>query len=260
VNTRELQHYFSRESLAKLINILAASVGGGIVLGAAIRLGEAIAAQYPAAGPDTGQKLAERLGQLENRLLNLEASPAAIASRFDKQAAEVSAVRSKLTAESLRIEALGETSLRLRGELGGWLEESVATRMAEVEARLRTDSERGQRQVLDAFAESVQTRVVQRISRLEEEVAGQSAAMSELREFSLRTELSMQKLLGGLDRLIVKNPPSEEAAPPAPTDSGGLTIPSGMSAPPATAPEPPPAIEPPAFETRPRSSRWKIFG
>ena len=58
--------------MAKLIKILAASVGGGLVLGAGIRLGEAFASQLPVAGMDSG-KLSDRLGQLENRLLTLEA-------------------------------------------------------------------------------------------------------------------------------------------------------------------------------------------
>jgi hypothetical protein len=206
--------------LAKLIKILAASVGGGLVLGAGIRLGEAIAAQIPPSPVEPDNNLAERLGELENRLRSLEAeSPAAIGSE-----------------------------VRLRGELRDWLEESVGVRMAEVETRLRTESERGQKQMLDAFAESVQTRVIHRISRLEEEVAGQSAAMSELRECSLRTEQSVHKLLGGLDKLIVKDPPAAEKAAEA------------VNPEPVAVPEPPPVIEPPAFEARPKSSRWKIFG
>jgi hypothetical protein len=197
--------------LAKLIKILAASVGGGLVLGAGIRLGEAIAAQIPVSG-EPGHKLAERLGELENRLLSLEAeSPSAAGSPMTPG----------------------------QGELRNWLDESVTARMAEVETRLRTDSERGQKQMLDAFAESVQTRVMHRISRLEDEVAGQSAAMNELRECSLRTERSVHELLGGLDKLILKNAPAAKEEP---------------------APEPPPVIEPPAFEAPPKSSRWKFFG
>lgn len=219
---------------ARLLKILAASVGSGLVLGAGIRLGEAIAAQSPALRQNGGGKLAERLGDLENRLLSLEVeSPAAISSRVDRQAAEVSAVRSQLNRDNRQID-----------ELRDWFEESLNARMAEVELRLRAESERDRKQMLDAFAESVQTRVIQRISKLEEEVADQSAAMSELRECSLRTEQSMQKLLGGLDRLIVRNPPAPEPAGEAPVD----------------APEPPPAVEPPAFAPHVKSKGWKIFG
>jgi chromosome segregation ATPase len=240
--------------LAKLIKILVASIGGGLVLGAGIRLGEAIATQLPAAGIDSRNKLVKRLGDLEDRLLSLEAeNPATSEARhgrerveLNKQALEVSALRAQLDTEDRQIQELSETSQRLRVELKDWIDESVTARMAEVETRLKSESQRGQKQTLDAFAESVQTRVVQRISKLEEEVAGQSAAMSELREYSLRTEQSMQKLLGGLDKLIVKNAPAAEHPPASgPPQSGPPTV-------------EPPAIEP-VHEQSPKSSRWKIF-
>jgi hypothetical protein len=121
--------------------------------------------------------------------------------------------------------------------------------------------------------------VIQRISRLEEEVAGQSAAMGELRECSLRTERSVHKLLGGLDKLIVRNPAGAEETGetviPAPADAGSTALPAiasagiapaessplpGGGSSPETGPEPPPVIEPPAFETPRKSRRWKIFG
>ena len=272
------------------------------MLGAGIRLGEALASQLPASAMESDHKLAERIGELENRLLSLETeNPAAIGSppEFEEQTSEeaqtsekeppeVSAVRTQLDSEDRYIDVVSQTTLRLRGELREWLEESVTARMADVETRLRTESERGRSQMLDAFAESVQTRVIQRISRLEEEVASQSAAMNELRECSLRTERSVHELLGGLDRLIVKNPPAAEGAggdlnpppaagsntPPAVTSAGitpaesgplpgadlpGTNLPGDRAAP-AAGPEPPPVIEPPAFEGRPKSSRWKIFG
>jgi hypothetical protein len=260
-------------SSARLLKILAASVGGGLVLGAGIRFGEAMAAQYPALRADAGGKLAERLGDLENRLFSLEGEgPAAISSRVNKQAAEVSAVRSELNRENRQIEALGEMNLRLRSELQNWLADNLNSRMAEVELRLRAESERSQKHMLDAFAESVQTRVIQRISRLEEEVAGQSAAMSELRECSLRTEKSMHKLLGGLDKLIVRNPPApEQAAHASPAGSNGNTpeappletSPQSSSLPgagEAPAAAPPPEVEPPVFAAQLKSKRWKIFG
>ena len=216
--------------MAKLIKILAASVGGGIVLGAGIRLGEAIATWEPGAQP--GQKFSERLGELEHRLQDLEAeiSPAdAIPLDFD-----AGTILSR-PATSF------ETAPGLRRELEEWLAESVATRMADVEARLKAEAERGQKQMLDAFVESVQTRVIHRISQLEDEVAGQSASMNELRECSLRTERSIQKLLGGLDKLIPK--PAQDAADAKPDADPPAATPSHKEAPPAA--------------SRPR---WHLFG
>ncbi len=124
----------------------------------------------------------------------------------NEQTVAVAAIRSELGREDERVAALSQIGAQLRVELQGWLEQSVGSRMADVEAKLRAESDDARRQMLDAFAESVQTRVTHRISRLEEEVAGQSAAMAELRDCSLRTEQSLQKLLGGLDRLLVPRP------------------------------------------------------
>lgn len=203
--------------MAKFINILAASVGGGILLGAGIRLCEAIVGRDSEArdGMDV------RLGALEDRLVNLEAAKpvASDVSRptgsgadtrtdreGERQAAAVAAIRSELGKEDERLSSLNQVGAQLRVELKGWLEQSVGSRMADVEAKLRAESDEARRQMLDAFAESVQTRVTHRISRLEEEVAGQSAAMAELRDCSLRTEQSLQKLLAGLDRLLVPRP------------------------------------------------------
>ena len=151
---------------------------------------------------ESDKKLAERIGELENRLLSLEVeNPADIGHgpELEHQTSVPDAVR--------HIDAVSETTLRLRGELRGWLEESVAARMAEVETRLRTDSERSQKQMLDAFTESVQTRVIQSGFReWKRRSPANRRRRDELRECSLRTERSVHKLLGVLDKLIVKNP------------------------------------------------------
>lgn len=237
--------------MAKLITILAASVGSGLLLGAGIRLGESIVGRDlpPRRDTEVDGKLAVRLGALENRLQNLEEGNPG--SPVEDHAAETAAIRSELKAGEQEREALNKITLQLRGELRGWVEESVGARLEDVEAKLRAESERSQRQMLDAFVEGVQTRVMQRISRLEEEVAGQSAAMAELRECSLRTEQSMQKLLGGLDRLIV-------AQPPSPTGSPSSEEPPPAQNAPAEAGQPQAEPEPPA-EPRQKSRPWSIF-
>jgi uncharacterized coiled-coil protein SlyX len=262
--------------VAKFINILAASVGGGILLGAGIRLGEAMVGREPAPTRDSegGGRLETRLSALEDRLVNLEtAGPGAGDARAERQTGAVAAIRSELAREDERVAALSQIGAQLRVELRGWLEQSVGSRMADVEAKLRSESEDARKQMLDAFAESVQTRVTQRIFRLEEEVAGQSAAMAELRDCSLRTEQSLQKLLGGLDRLLVPRPvptpadsPSEERA----IGRNGKT--AGDSADLEPRPEPSQAREsgpesrveealsdPAAQEVQQNPRRWRIF-
>jgi uncharacterized coiled-coil protein SlyX len=62
-----------------------------------------------------------------------------------------------------------------------------------------------------------------RLARLERDVASQSSGLSELRECSLRTEHSLQKLLLSIDRLITHDrgvtPPDQRDQYPAPQDA-----------------------------------------
>lgn len=215
--------------MAKLIGILAASVGGGIALGAGIRLGEAIAGRSAPASPDAARKLLEQLGEMENRLQSLE------------HGVVLSNVPGSITPAAVSPTA----------ELRGWVEENVAAKMAEVETRLREDAERSRKEMLDALVEGVQSRVAQRISRVEDDVARQSAALSELRDCSLRTERSVQQLLGGIDKLIVAQPDFSKGVEP-PEAAPART--------PQTAGETPPAPEPAPIALRPGSGRWRIFG
>jgi len=246
--------------VAKLINILAASVGGGLMLGAGIRLGETLVARgtgAPRLPEEADGNLAARLGALETRLQHLETG--APAPSIERQTSDVAAIRSELAAGEEKIVALREMGQRLRGELQGWLENNVAERMATVESKLRAESESSRKEMLDVFVESVQTRVMHRISRLEEEVAGQSTAMTELRECSLRTEQSMQKLLMGLDRLIVsqQSPASAKAEEPAAQTAAAEAAAPEVRA--AAEEREDPVASPVEIESMSRHRRWSIF-
>jgi uncharacterized coiled-coil protein SlyX len=166
-----------------------------------------------------------------------------MAARMEEQAAEVSAIRSMLAAESRQIDALGELGVRLHRELPDWIEKSVARRIEEAEADLKAESGRSQKEALEAVIDGVETRVAHRISRLEEEVSMHSAAMTELLAYSLRTEASIEKLAGSLDRLLAVQ----------------LVFPVPGTAP-AAAAEAPVKEAPRVAEERPaRSRRWGIF-
>jgi hypothetical protein len=210
--------------MAKLIDLLVASFGGGLVLGAGVRLGEALATR-------------EATSAAPEHIARSGAPEARMAARVEEQAAEVHAIRANLEAESRRIEALGELGVRLEKELPDWIEKSVARRIEEAEADLKAESGRSLKDAMEAVVDGVQTRVAHRISRLEEEVSMHSAAVTELLACSLRTEVSIEKLAGSLDRLLAAQPafPVFGAAPAAPP-------------------------MPRAAEARPaRSRRWGIF-
>jgi len=234
----------------KFIKILAASVGGGLLFGAGIRLGEAIVTSQSPTDDEPASKLTDRLKMLERRMRELEGSTST----------EKVAPFPDLTTSAVS-DFSGATELQ--HELHNWMEKNVAARMSEIESRLRAESERGQQEMLDSFVENVQTRVIQRITRLEDEVASQSAAMNELRECSLRTERSVQKLLGGLDRLIVsqtpQRAPSEENSQTAvgTGNQGDAVVPHPSPAEGSTDSPAPATTDPPNL-SRPRSG-WRIF-
>jgi hypothetical protein len=106
--------------------------------------------------------------------------------------------------------------------------------------------------------------VVLRISKLEEEVAGQSAAMADLRECSLSTERSMQKLLEGIDRLVASQSRGETRARefrtfdsvPREREHEGEAASTGNA---DRAPRPDPVFGTGADEEKPNFRRWGLF-
>src|ERR1019366_4521358 len=142
--------------MAKLIRILAASLGGGLVLGAGIRLGERLVSQSAGESGEGAGKLAERLGQLEGRLSHLETTGTAqagavdlqgIESRIEEQAAAVSAVRVRLDSGASEPETPAKTEERLRAELRAWMDQRVDERLRSVETKLRRESDEAQREM-----------------------------------------------------------------------------------------------------------------
>lgn len=259
--------------MAKLIRILAASLGGGLVLGAGIRLGERLVSQGAIGGEGSGGeaagKLSERLGQLEGRLSSLETARTGepvsdidlreIESRIDEQAKTVSAVRVRLDSGARQAETPQQTEERLRIEMRAWMDQRVDERLRGVESKLRRENDEAQREMLNAVVESVQTRVILRISKLEEEVAGQATGMQELRDCTLRTEQSMHKLLGGIDRLIsAQSARDAGAAQPAAAAEPERPATGTVAGEPATPVKPESAPGDTGSEIRPR--RWNIFG
>jgi hypothetical protein len=300
--------------MAKLFRIIAASIGGGVVLGAVIRLVEKMTAD-PADLPEGASQLLGRMDSLERRLARMDdgnlpggraprpggetAAPGAIEkdttendevgveaaaamdqafarlqSRLDAQQAEVDAVRAQLASANLGIAQLSEKDENLREELRGWVDENVRQRMINAEEKLQRSIESTQKNTLDALIEGLQTRVMLRISKLEEEVAGQSAAMAELRECSLSTERSMQKLLEGIDKLVANQSRAEtrirefRTLDPAPRERKP-TLDDGASQPLAggaaeraiteRAARPDPVFGGDAGEEKPNFRRWGLF-
>ena len=63
---------------------------------------------------------------------------------------------------------------------------------------------------VNSAAETTEARVIDRIAKLEQETASQSAALRELQATAAKTEKSVQRLIAGLDRLLSSQPFSSQ--------------------------------------------------
>jgi uncharacterized coiled-coil protein SlyX len=173
--------------LKKLLQLLAVSAGGGLLLGAGFRLAERRLTGIAEASEDpdgTISSFRERLEDLERRL------------------------DLKNTAAS------GSASGRLANPHEG-LQAELAEQMRGMEERLRLDLGHLSEGRINSLSDALEKRIEQRLAPLETEPASQRASVDELREYSLRTEKSLQKLLEGVDRLVAAQT-SKVAGPVAP--------------------------------------------
>jgi uncharacterized coiled-coil protein SlyX len=208
--------------MAKLINILAASVGGGLLLGASIRLGEAIGSKLnslPEPDGDGSLKtpvvdLNGRLERLERRLSGSSAegsaatapewqrAVASVAARIDRQQREVETIADRLSRSVQAMESTSGKAAGLREELRRELGDDLDRRLAAIETRLQLNMEAANRKTVDTMLSSIETRIAARISRMESDIAGQSVAVGELRDCALQSERSVQRLIGVLERFV----------------------------------------------------------
>jgi hypothetical protein len=256
--------------MAKLINILAASVGGGLVLGASIRLGEALgssvvrgaqrhrvapAAQAEEEGPNRGSARSlvnGRLDRLEEKLSRISpaqaersrtdaippsAAPrasaedapewldvlAGVVARIDRQQADVEAIQRQMSGATRAADSIDEIAGNVRDDLHRQLREEMDRRLTALEKNLYLSVEAARKETVDAMMASMEARVTPRISRLENDVISQSAAMTELRDCSLQSERSIQRLLTALEKVVAPKTGAAEFAPGA-TDLSKLAV------------------------------------
>lgn len=201
--------------MAGFLKTLAVSVGSGLVLGASIRMGEAIAGS--ARETERKPRLREPRPDRQPDHPPSPAPPpewqsaiANLTNRLDRQQSDVEAIRSHFgTTETLRE--------GLREEIERGINEDLDRRLAAVEEKLHLRMKAATRETANAMAASIEMRVTPRISRLETEVSGQSAALAELRDCSLQSERSIQRLLTVLERTINSKGRPESAASGAPS-------------------------------------------
>ncbi|MGI8991476.1 MAG: tetratricopeptide repeat protein [Bryobacteraceae bacterium] len=217
---------------SSLLKGLALTIGGGVALGVGIKIGQGGFVQEPVdSESDDGSALdpvLDRLEGIESRIGHVESAlaegPGAahsfhdagggeplhnalgqFESRFSSQDSEMAALRGDLREfderNSGRLIQFGDAMTQLQSSLPVLVEETVGTCFEQMEKKLQREIEETHARTLDTFVENIQTRVIQRISVFERDLEGQAEAMTQLREYSLKTDQNMQRLLVGVDRL-----------------------------------------------------------
>ncbi len=257
-----------------VLKTLAISFGGGLALGAGIRLTQGAAKPRRESEVDLDPVLS-RLHHVESRIVEMESGarrepvmsgplPAEVdlnpvLSRLQKvenRIVEMESVARPEPAMSgpLPSEVLGKTLMAFEARLAAQVNEveqlrdgirrvdqcladldtqlpvlvqsTVNVRFEQAEQKLLRDFEDAQSRSMTAFADTLQSKVVERISTLEVNLAEQSQAIGKLRDASARSDENLQKMLVGIERLVDQS----RASPPAPVV--------------VTAPPPVPAVVP----------------
>lgn len=231
--------------MAKFFNILAASVGSGLVLGASIRLGEALGSKLKAGMPEPAEngpqpvqtsphsrghhtnpvspafldrldhleeKMSRTISRFETPVPEWQSAVAGVVARMDRQQSDVDAIRQQVSKATLTLDSVGDMANHLRSDLQKDLKRNLDERMAALEARVQLRMEAAHGETLDAMVSAMENRVTPRILRMESEIAGQTVAVAELRECALQSERSIQRLLGVLERVM--NPAQSDSGPP----------------------------------------------
>jgi hypothetical protein len=170
------------DRVKKILQLLAVSAGGGLIFSAGVRLAERRSREFESSNADDGagrmdsariDEFLKRLESVESRLGERPAAPAGSPP--------------------------SPSSAELRREIAGSIEA--------LESRLRRDlADRGDSR-MRSLGDAIEAKLEKRLDPVEREIAAQRTSVEELREYSLRTERSLQRLLEGVDRLVAAQSP-----------------------------------------------------
>jgi hypothetical protein len=202
--------------MKRLLKALAISFGGGLALGAGIRIGQASVKARPRSESEA-DPLLQRLDAVEGRIVRVESSvrvhpaagsvsPAIAAAKFSPE---------DLQALSANIRGVDRKIDELESRLPGLIRAGVAERVDEVYVTLRREIEEVHNRAVQALVDTLQNQVMQRMSIIEGSLTEQSKAIGDLRLSSMRTDQSLQKMLAGIEQLRDQSKPLSPLRPVA---------------------------------------------
>lgn len=177
--------------------------------------------------------LLDRLDELEGRVLEMEAGeqPLPEDPRAWLNAALADSLEDSRYSDSRRDRGGNRMNARdareMEARIPKMIEEAVTKRFQSMAGKLQEEIEEQHVRTLETFVKNIQTKLVQRVSVLEQNMSQQAEAMHQLREYNQRTEDNLSRLLSGVDKLASELPKrlaaaqAEAAASPAPEAAAG---------------------------------------
>lgn len=148
----------------------------------------------------------DRLDEIEGRIGDMESGNAPVPSNVRGWLNTQMADTFQEPRNGAREVALGRTVSDLEARLPQMIEEAVTKRFHNMASRLQQEIEETHVRTLETFVKNIQVKLVQRVSALETDMARQAEAMSQLREYSQRTEDNLSRLITGVDKLAQELP------------------------------------------------------
>ena len=235
-----------------LIKSLALTLGGGLAVGLGFKMGQgSVPPMPPPEAIDFGPVL-DRIEGVETRIVAVEGAlkepgPMVIPSvdelenRVRAQSSEVEMLRAAIQQatdkHNARIDDLGYAMNTLETRIPTLIESSIKPKFEEMHERVQREMQETASQTLEIFADRIQSRVVEKITSIEGDLTRQSVAINDLRDYSLKTDQNLQRLLAGVENLADKINRKFDAPPESPRMSS-LSRPA-----PATPPAPAPPMQ-----------------
>jgi hypothetical protein len=133
---------------------------------------------------------------------------AALGTLVSSQSEDIASLREDILRIERRnteqAEAFGHQVALLEQQVPNHIEASINAKMAELEQRLRGEFQTIHHRSVDAFADTIEQRVVGRITAIENSLTAQAQSINSLRDKSLKTDEHLQRLLEAVEKLCVR--------------------------------------------------------
>ncbi len=184
--------------------------------------------------------LIERLDSIETRVELAECAPAPEPPiGLADQAREIELLRNS----AAETERLAAAEIRLSEErfeeftasVPDRINSLIAPRVEDLRLRLRAEMEESIENRLQMFEQSLDERISARIAAVERSLVDQSESLNDLRCRASQTDLSLEKLVGAIERLCEQSKPAAVREPtpvpdPEPVRRGRITLAQAMVA------------------------------